>query len=73
MVNPALCAAAWVHTFVVAKESTMKKYLSRIREFIVHDHAKVREEAYLNEAGSLIDLEYRQRQIDRGVFRQRNY
>jgi hypothetical protein len=51
----------------------MKNYLNRIREFIVHDHAKVREEAYLNEAGSIIDLEYRQRQIDRGIFRQKNY
>jgi hypothetical protein len=51
----------------------MKNYFNRIREFIFHDHAKVREEAYVNEAGSIIDLEHRQRQIDRGMFRQRNY
>ncbi|WP_100003540.1 DUF3563 family protein [Phyllobacterium zundukense] len=51
----------------------MKNYFNRIRNFIRHDHAKVREEAYLNEAGSIIDLEYRQRQIDRGMFRQSGY
>ncbi len=51
----------------------MKNYFSRIRDFINHDHAKAREDAYLNDASSNVDLEYRQRQIDRGLFRQRNY
>lgn len=30
------------------------------------------ETAYLNEAGDRIDLEYRQRDIDRGLFRRNN-
>lgn len=51
----------------------MKNYLNRIRDFINHDPVKGREEAYLNEAGSVLDLEYRQRQIDRGMFRKRSY
>lgn len=33
------------------------------------DHAQRREEAYLNEATSIADLEMRMRDIDRGLFR----
>lgn len=32
-----------------------------------------REAAYLDEAGDRIDLEYRQRNLDRGMFRKNNY
>ena len=31
------------------------------------------EMAYLNQSTSLVDLEYREREIDRGRFRSRNY
>lgn len=50
----------------------MRNYFNRIRDLINQDPATAREEAYLNEASSNVDLEYRQRQIDRGMFRQRN-
>ncbi|WP_181699033.1 DUF3563 family protein [Chthonobacter albigriseus] len=35
--------------------------------------ATERELAYLNESSDRIDLEYRQREIDRGMFRPRSY
>lgn len=42
---------------------------SRIRAFVAQGRTFNRQEAYLNEATSLVDLELRQREIDRGRFR----
>lgn len=42
--------------------TTLKKALRSIS-------ASERESAYLNEAGDRIDLELRQREVDRGLFR----
>lgn len=46
----------------------MRKVAQKIRNFLAPIPVRVREEKYLNEATSLIDLEYRQRQVDRGLF-----
>lgn len=47
----------------------MRHIATKFFEFLTHDPIKVREEKYLNESTSIIDLEYRQRQVDRGLFR----
>lgn len=47
----------------------MRKIANRIHSFLTADQSS--EETYLNESTSLIDLEYRQQQIDRGLFRGR--
>ncbi len=46
--------------------SRTRAVLGRIRTFDP-------ETAYLNESTSLVDLESRQREIDRGKFKQRNW
>ena len=43
----------------------------RIRSVFSQDRSRQIELDYLNEAVSIVDLESRQRQIDRGRFRQR--
>lgn len=47
----------------------MRRTVTKLRQFLTPVPVRVREEKYLNEATSIIDLEYRQRQIDRGLFR----
>jgi Protein of unknown function (DUF3563) len=47
------------------------RFLSRILPRIQSDEE--RELAYLNGATSLVDLEYRQREIDRGKLRRSRY
>ncbi len=46
--------------------SNLRGTLKRIRDFDP-------ERAYLNESTSLIDLEFRQREVDRGRFRRRQW
>jgi hypothetical protein len=43
--------------------------ISRARDAFRRTGAATREETYLGEATSLVDLEQRQREIDRGRFR----
>lgn len=47
----------------------MRKTIQSIRAFFAADHVKAAEEAYLNGSLDRVDLEYRQRQVDRGMFR----
>jgi Protein of unknown function (DUF3563) len=47
------------------------RFLSRVLPRFPSDQE--RELAYLNGATSLVDLEYRQREIDRGRLRRSNY
>jgi hypothetical protein len=47
----------------------VSKFASKLRGPSVED----RELAYLNASTDRVDLEYRQRQIDRGMFRSRGY
>lgn len=47
----------------------MRKTVTKLRQLLASTHVRVREEKYLNEATSIIDLEFRQREIDRGMFR----
>lgn len=50
----------------------MKNFVRRFRDFLGHDPVRAREEAHLNEAVSRIDLEFRHRQIDSGLFRKKD-
>ncbi len=45
----------------------MMKFLKSL--FATEDRIRQREDAYLNESGCIYDLEYRMRQVDRGIFR----
>ncbi|MDE1159238.1 MAG: DUF3563 family protein [Neorhizobium sp.] len=45
--------------------TSVRKFARALRVPTVQD----REMAYLNEANDRIDLEYRMRQVDRGIFR----
>jgi hypothetical protein len=54
---------------IVNRRNIMRKTVSKLRQFLTPTPLHVREEKYLNEATSIIDLEYRQHQIDRGLFR----
>jgi hypothetical protein len=54
---------------IVNRRNTMRRTVTKLRQFLTPVPVRVREEKYLNEATSIIDLEYRQRQIDRGLFR----
>jgi hypothetical protein len=47
----------------------MKRIIRSIVSHMTADHVKVAEEAYLNASYDRIDLEYRQREIDRGKFK----
>ncbi len=47
----------------------MRKVAQKLRHYLAPIPARVREDNYLNEATSFVDLEYRQRQVDRGLFR----
>lgn len=47
----------------------MRNIFKRAERFFAGDPARERENAYLNEATSLVDLEMRMRDIDRGRFR----
>lgn len=47
----------------------MRNILKRAGRILAIDPVKRRETAYLNEATSLVDLEMRMRDIDRGRFR----
>lgn len=49
----------------------MMKPLRRLAAALRPISAEARELAYLNGSSSIIDLEFRQRQIDRGMFRGR--
>ncbi|WP_137154060.1 DUF3563 family protein [Rhizobium sp. FKL33] len=46
-------------------------YVSKIANRLRGPSVEDREMAYLNAAADRIDLEYRQRQVDRGMFRNR--
>ena len=46
-------------------------YVSKIASKLRAPSVEQRELAYLNQSVDRVDLEYRQRQIDRGLFRQR--
>jgi hypothetical protein len=46
-------------------------YVSKIASKLRAPTAEERELAYLNQSVDRVDLEYRQRQIDRGMFRNR--
>ncbi|WP_082666204.1 DUF3563 family protein [Aureimonas sp. AU4] len=46
---------------------------SRLRQAFRTVSSEDRANRYLNEATSLVDLERRQREIDRGLFVRRNY
>lgn len=48
-------------------------YVSRIASKLRGPSAEDREMAYLNASADRVDLEYRQRQIDRGLFRNRPF
>lgn len=50
----------------------MNKFVKRVRSLLDYDPVRAQEEAHLNEATSAIDLEFRHRQIDRGLFRNKN-
>jgi hypothetical protein len=47
----------------------MRSVIKNVRSFLNTDQIKVAEEAYLNGSADRFDLEYRQRQIDYGIFR----
>ncbi|MBY3155453.1 DUF3563 family protein [Rhizobium laguerreae] len=47
----------------------MRHIIRNITTFLSTDHERRAEESYLNGSVDRIDLEYRQREIDRGVFR----
>lgn len=47
--------------------------IQKFRSAFGTQNVKRLENDYLNEAVSIVDLESRQRQIDRGQFRQRHY
>ena len=47
----------------------MRAIVRKITDFMNTDQVRVAEERYLNGSLDRFDLEYRQRQIDRGVFR----
>jgi hypothetical protein len=71
--DPAWCEARRQPTFVtvtlnIAGETNMLKPIRRLAKAIKGKTVEEREFAYLAEAYDLIDLEYRQRQIDRGLF-----
>ena len=46
-------------------------YVSKIANKLRAPTIEAREIAYLNQSVDRVDLEYRQRQVDRGMFRQR--
>lgn len=48
-------------------------YVSKIAGKLRAPTTEQREMAYLNQSVDRVDLEYRQRQIDRGLFRQRGH
>ena len=49
----------------------MLGYVSKLRSKLRAPSVEEREIAYLNQSVDRVDLEYRQRQIDRGMFRNR--
>jgi hypothetical protein len=49
----------------------MLRYVSKIAKNLRAPTIEEREMAYLNQSADRVDLEYRQRQIDRGMFRNR--
>jgi hypothetical protein len=53
---------------IINRRNTMRRTVAKLRKFLAPVPVRVREENYLNEATSLVDLEYRQRQVDRGLF-----
>lgn len=55
--------------FVDRKEKTMFAQLRKAARALRPATAAERELAYLNEATDRVDLEYRQRAVDRGMFR----
>jgi hypothetical protein len=54
------------------KEEIMFGYVSKIATKLRGPSIEEREMAYLNGSMDRVDLEYRQRQIDRGMFRNRS-
>lgn len=48
-------------------------YVSKIASKLRAPTMEQRELEYLNQSADRVDLEYRQRQIDRGLFRQRGH
>ena len=48
-------------------------YVSKITQKLRAPTTAERELAYLNQSVDRVDLEYRQRQVDRGLFRQRSH
>jgi hypothetical protein len=53
----------------LGKEQPMFRYFSKIASRLRAPSIEDRELAYLNASVDRVDLEYRQRQIDRGLFR----
>jgi hypothetical protein len=53
------------------KEKPMFGYVSKIASKLRGPSVEDREMAYLNASADRVDLEYRQRQVDRGLFRNR--
>lgn len=47
----------------------MRHIIKNISTYLNTDHAKRAEDSYLNGSVDRFDLEYRQREIDRGIFR----
>ncbi len=66
---PAGCLTYLLSREVNRKRFTMLKQFKNIARALRVPSAEERESAYLNGAIDRIDLEYRQRQIDRGLFR----
>ncbi|MDW9481142.1 DUF3563 domain-containing protein [Sinorhizobium meliloti] len=47
----------------------MRQIIKNITTYLSTDHIRKAEESYLNGAIDRFDLEHRQREIDRGIFR----
>jgi hypothetical protein len=52
--------------------STAVKATAKLFEFMTHDPLKAQAERYVSESGDLHELEFRQRQVDRGMFSRRH-
>lgn len=48
--------------------STITKVTTKLFELLTHDPIKTQADSYINGAQDIYDLEFRQRQVDRGIF-----
>jgi hypothetical protein len=61
------------HIILGARKEITMNLIQKLRSALGEDRASRMELDYLNEAVSIVDLESRQRQIDRGRFRKRSF